>query len=81
MTPLERRAPLNERSWEMNIFGTWGPLLSVSALPVLGKQQLSNENLLDSVQVIVEGCRFVCHVLVDSCFNREKCNPIFNNRI
>lgn len=24
MTPLERRTPFNERSWEMNIFGIWG---------------------------------------------------------
>lgn len=24
MTPLERRMPFNEWSWEMNIFGIWG---------------------------------------------------------
>lgn len=55
MTPLERSAPFNEWSWEMNIFGMWGLLLSLSVLPVLEKQQLPNENLLDSVHSIVEG--------------------------
>lgn len=44
MTPLERRAAFNEWSWEMNIFGIWELLLSLSVLPVLEKQQLTNEN-------------------------------------